>query len=253
VAGINHQAWFLTLEHGGQDLYPRLGSHLDNPKSLALEPVRFELMRRFGYFVTESSGHASEYLPYFRKRPDLLASLVETFESAGSDYSAWFGYGQTGGCVASMRLTESAYEQEVDRQVAGTEPIVFRRSDEYGARIIHAAETGTALRINGNVPNDELITNLPTGACVEVPCLVDRIGVHPCAVGALPPQLASLNRSNIAVQELVVKGHLERDRDAIYQAMALDPLTAAVCTLEEIWKLTDDMFAVNESWLTQFA
>ena len=253
VAGINHQAWFLTLEHRGQDLYPRLRSHLDNPKSLALEPVRFELMRRFGYFVTESSGHASEYLPYFRKRPDLVASLVETFESAGSDYSAWFGYGQTGGCVTSMRLTESAYEQEVDRQVAGMEPIVFRRSDEYGARIIHAAETGTALRINGNVPNDELITNLPAGACVEVPCLVDRGGVHPCVVGALPPQLASLNRSNIAVQELVVKGHLERDREAIYQAMALDPLTAAVCSLDEIWRLTDDMFKANKSWLTQFA
>ena len=218
-----------------------------------MEPVRFELMRRFGYFVTESSGHASEYLPYFRKRPDLLASLVEAFESAGSDYSAWFGYGQTGGYVTSMRLAESAYEQEVARQIAGTEPIEFRRSDEYGARIIHAAETGTPLRINGNVPNDDLITNLPAGACVEVPCLVDRGGVHPCAVGALPPQLASLNRSNIAVQELVVKGHLERDREAIYQAMALDPLTAAVCSLDEIWKLTDDMFAANKSWLTQFA
>ena len=253
VAGINHQAWFLTLAHHGTDLYPRLRSHLDNPETLALEPVRFELMRRFGYFVTESSGHASEYLPYFRKRPDLLASLVEAFKSAGSDYSAWFGYGQTGGYVASMRLKESAYEQEVAQQVAGTEPIVFRRSDEYGARIIHAAETGTPLRINGNVPNDELITNLPAGACVEVPCLVDRGGVHPCAVGALPPQLASLNRSSIAVQELVVKGHLERDREAIYQAMALDPLTAAVCSLDEIWKLTDDMFAANKSWLTQFA
>jgi alpha-galactosidase len=253
VAGINHQAWFLTLAHHGTDLYPRLRSHLDNPETLALEPVRFELMRRFGYFVTESSGHASEYLPYFRKRPDLLASLVEAFKSAGSHYSAWFGYGQTGGYVTSMRLAESAYEQEVAQQVAGTEPIVFRRSDEYGARIIHAAETGTPLRINGNVPNDELITNLPAGACVEVPCLVDRGGVHPCAVGALPPQLASLNRSSIAVQELVVKGHLERDREAIYQAMALDPLTAAVCSLDEIWKLTDDMFAANKSWLTQFA
>ena len=139
------------------------------------------------------------------------------------------------------------------RQIAGTEPIELRRSDEYGALIINAEQTGTLLRINGNVPNDDLIANLPTGACVEVPCLVDCAGVHPCAVGALPPQLASLNRSNIAVQELVVKGHLERDRDAIYQAMALDPLTAAVCTLEEIWKLTDDMFAANEPWLTQFA
>ncbi len=253
VAGINHQAWFLTLEHDGQDLYPRLRSHLDNPETLALEPVRFELMRRFGYFVTESSGHASEYLPYFRKRPDLLASLVETFESAGSDYSAWLGYGQTGGCVAGMRRGEPAYEQEAARQIAGTEPVEMRRSDEYGGRIIHSAETGTPLRINANVPNADLVTNLPTGACVEVPCLVDNAGVHPCVVGALPPQLASLNRSNIAVQELVVKGHLERDREAIYQAMALDPLTAAVCSLDEIWKLTDDMFTANEHWLTQFS
>ena len=138
------------------------------------------------------------------------------------------------------------------RQIASTEPIELSRSDEYGALIIHAAETGTPLRINGNVPNQDLITNLPAKACVEVPCLVDNAGVHPCAVGALPPQLASLNRSNIAVQELVVKGHLEGDREAIYQAMALDPLTAAVCSLDEIWKLTDDMFAANKSWLTQF-
>jgi len=253
VAGINHQAWFLTLEHQGADLYPRLRARLDDPETLALEPVRFELMRRFGYFVTESSGHASEYLPYFRKRPDLLASLVETFESAGSDYSAWFGYGHTGGDVAARRLEEPAYEQEVARQIAGTEPIELRRSDEYGALIINAEQTGTLLRINGNVPNDNLITNLPAGACVEVPCLVDRGGVHPCVVGALPPQLAALNRSNIAVQELVVKGHLEGDKEAIYQAVALDPLTAAVCSLDEIWQMTDDMFAANERWLPQFA
>ena len=181
VAGINHQAWFLRLEHQGNDLYPRLRSHLDNSETLAQEPVRFELMRRFGYFMTESSGHASEYLPYFRKRPDLLASLVEAFK-AGSDYSSWFGYGQTGGGVATTRLNQSAYEQEVARQITGDEPIELRRSDEYGALIIHAEQMGTPLRINGNVSNDGLITNLPDGACVEVPCLVDRTGVHPCVV-----------------------------------------------------------------------
>jgi alpha-galactosidase len=252
VAGINHQAWFLTLEHQGVDLYPRLRSHLDNSESLVQEPVRLELMRRFGYFVTESSGHASEYLPYFRKRPDLLASLVEAFES-GEDYSAWFGHGHTGGGPATTRLKEPAYEQEVARQIAGTEPIELRRSDEYGALIIDADQTDTLLRINGNVPNQNLITNLPDGACVEVPCLVDRGGIHPCVVGPLPPQLAALNRGSIAVQELVVKGHLERDRETICQAMALDPLTAAVCSLDEIWQMTDDMFAANERWLSQFA
>jgi alpha-galactosidase len=253
VAGINHQAWFLTLEHDGHDLYPRLRSLLERPEVLSMEPVRFELMRRFGYFVTESSGHASEYLPYFRKRPELLAALVESFEAAGTDYSAWFGYGRTGGGVATTRHREPAYEQEVARQVAGTEPIEMTRSDEYGVLIIRAEQTGTPLRINANVTNHGLITNLPDGACVEVPCLVDRAGVHPCVVGALPPQLAALNRSNIAVQELVVKAHMERDREAVYQAMALDPLTAAVCSLDEIWTLTDGMFSANERWLSQFA
>jgi len=253
VAGINHQAWFLTLEHQGRDLYPRLRSHLDNPEMLSMEPVRFELMRRFGFFVTESSGHASEYLPYFRKRPELLAALVETFEAAGTDYSAWFDYGRTGGCVTARRRKDQAYEQEVERQIAGTEPIELLRSDEYGALIVQAEQTGSPLRINGNVTNDGLITNLPQGACVEVPCLVDRSGVHPCIVGALPPQLAALNRSNIAVQELVVQGHLERDKEMVHQALALDPLTAAVCSLDEIWELTDDMFAANERWLPQFS
>ena len=253
VAGINHQAWFLTLEHHGHDLYPRLRSLLERPEVLSMEPVRFELMRRFGYFVTESSGHASEYLPYFRKRPELLAALVESFEAAGTDYSAWFGYGRTGGGVATTRRREQSYEQEVARQVAGTDPIEMTRSDEYGARIVHAEQTGAPLRINGNVTNDGLITNLPAGACVEVPCLVDRSGVHPCVVGALPPAPAALNRSNIAVQELVVKGHLERDKEVVRQAMALDPLTAAVCSLDEIWQLSDEMFAANQRWLPQFA
>jgi alpha-galactosidase len=127
------------------------------------------------------------------------------------------------------------------------------RSDEYGARIVNAEQTGSPLRINGNVTNDGLIANLPDGSCVEVPCLVDRAGVHPCVVGALPPQLASLNRSNIAVQELVVQGHLSRDKEVVRQAMALDPLTAAVCSLDEIWQLTDAMFSANERWLPQFA
>ena len=252
VAGINHQAWFLTLEHQGSDLYPRLRRLLDSSEALALEPVRFELMRRFGYFVTESSGHASEYLPYFRKRPDLLAALIESFESAGSDYSAWFGYGHTGGDVAARRIKEPSYEQEVDRQIAGTEPVELYRSDEYGAVIINAERTDVPTRINGNVLNEGLITNLPDDSCVEVPCLVDRAGIHPCVVGELPPQLAALNRSNIAVQELVVKGHLERNRDAIYHAMALDPLTAAVCSLDEIWRLTDEMFLANQPFLSQF-
>lgn len=252
VAGINHQAWFLTLEHRGADLYPRLREHLDRPESLALEPVRFELYRRFGYFVTESSGHASEYVPYFRKRPELLDQLVASFAKP-STHSDWFGYGATGGCVTARLDRTEAYEKSMDRQISGEEPIPVERSSEYGARIIAAKETGHPIRINGNVSNDGLITNLPAGCCVEVPCLVDNTGIRPCRVGDLPPQLAALNRSNIAVQELGVQGHLQRDRELIRQAMAMDPLTAAVCSLDEIWQLTDEMFNSNADWLPQFA
>ncbi len=251
VAGINHQAWFLRLEHQGHDLYPRLRAHLHNPKSLAAEPVRFELMRRFGYFVTESSRHASEYYAYFRKRPDLLDRLLASFiTSTGQPEGE--GYGRTGEFVERAIRREADYEKTIQNQIQGIEPIEVRRSDEYGARIIHAIETGSTLRINGNVANTGLITNLPANSCVEVPCLVDRTGIHPCSVGALPPQLAAHNRNSIAVQELTVQGHLERSRERIFQAMALDPLTAAVCSLDEIAHLTEEMFAANEPWLPQF-
>jgi len=251
VAGINHQAWFLTLEHKGVDIYPTLREHLGKPQSLGLEPVRFELLRRFGYFVTESSGHASEYLPYFRKRPDLLGDLVASF-SKPSSQSDWFGYGETGGCLKAREARTEAYEAALDRQISGAEAVPTARSEEYGARIIAAMETSGTLRISGNVVNRGLVTNLPDGCCVEVPCLVDCSGVRPCWVGDLPRQLAALNRSNIAVQEATVFGHLESDRESIYHAMALDPLTASVCSLAEIWSLTAEMFTANETWLPRF-
>lgn len=252
AAGINHQAWFLSLEHKRKDLYPALRALLDDPNAVASEPVRFELLRRFGYFVSESSGHASEYVPYFRKRPDLLERLVASF-AAPSTHSDWFGYGRTGGCVRSRIESGSAsYDASVAKQLSGEEPIPMQRSDEYGARIIAASESGVPIRINGNVANTGLITNLPQGACVEVPCLVDASGVKPCVVGDLPPQLAALNRAAIGLQELTVQGHLTRDRELIRQAIALDPLTAAVCSLDEIWELADAMFASNEAWLPDF-
>lgn len=252
AAGINHQAWFLRLEHEGRDLYPVLREHLHQPESLGLEPVRFELLRRFGYFVTESSGHASEYYPYFRNRPERLASLVASF-TAPHPHSAWFGYGATGGCVTRAKEREHEYERTVQNQIQGVAPLEVLRSEEYGARIIHAMETGETIRINGNVENTGLITNLPRNACVEVPCLVDRAGIHPCFVGDLPSQLAALNRNSIAVQELTILGHRSQDRDLIVQALALDPLTAAVLSLDEISRLTDELFAAHAVYLPQFA
>jgi alpha-galactosidase len=233
VAGINHQAWFLRFERHGADAYPALRAALDDPAIYAKDRVRFELMRHFGAFVTESSPHLSEYVPYFRRTLELAA-----------DHG--LGWAHTlDGYIAS----HARYYERARRQVAGAEPIPTDRTNEYCSSIIHAIETGTPFRMNANVPNTGLITNLPEGCCVEVPCLVDDAGVHPCHIGTLPPQLAGLNRTNINVQELAVKAALEGDRAAAYHAVALDPLTASVLTLDECRRMTDELFAASAPWL----
>jgi alpha-galactosidase len=138
----------------------------------------------------------------------------------------------------------------MQRQSSGQEKFVVRRSGEYGAEIVAAVESGSCIRINGNVRNDGLITNLPAGCCVEVPCLVDGLGVHPCFVGDLPTQLAALLRPSIGLQEMVVRGHMAQDREAVYQAIALDPLTAAVCTLDQIHDMAEELFEANRPWIS---
>ena len=220
VAGINHQAWFLTLKRGAEDLYPRLRACLDDPDTLGKDRVRFEMLRFFDYFVTESSTHCSEYHPYFRRTPELRAR---------------YGLGEW-----------IAADQETSRWIADDQSVPsLEPSEEYAARIIQAVQTGRPFAFNGNVMNHGLIDNLPAGCCVEVPCLSDRAGVHPCHVGALPPQLAHLNQSNIAVQELAVRAVLERSRRLAFQACALDPLTRAVLSLEDTEALFDDLWAAE--------
>ena len=218
VAGINHMSWFLRFEWKGEDAYPLLWKAMANPNTYAQEKVRWEIMRHFGYFVTESSHHMSEYVPYFRKRPE----LVQKFVTPRWDY---------------LQVCKNGWQphyEEVRRQIAGEVPIEIGRSHEYGMQIINAMETNVPTSVNGNVANRGLVTNLPDGCCVEVPCLVDKTGLHPCHVGNLPPQCASLNRSNINVQELAVKAALTGDREAARMAVALDPLTGALLTLDEI-------------------
>ena len=249
VAGINHQAWFLELRHRGADAYPRLRERIRDGDVQGEEPVRAELMRHFGYFVTESSGHASEYVPYLRKSPDMIEALSARFTSPHDD---WFDWGRTGGYLKHCRARLATYLDKVRAQVAGERRLPGRRSDEYGAAIINAVETNEPFKFNGNVPNRGLITNLPAGACVEVPCLADAMGVQPTVVGDLPPQLAALNRTNVNVQELAVYGSVRGDREAVYHAVMLDPLTGAVCTLDQIRRMTDDLFAAEEAWLPQF-
>jgi len=230
TAGINHQAWYLVLRRGKEDLYPRLRACLDDPSIYARDRVRFEILRHFGYFVTESSRHMSEYVPYFRRTPALLAQFAPETPPAGQD-----------------RLTRRF--ESIRRQIAGIEPIDLDRSSEYCSHIIHAIETNQPFRFNANVPNDDLITNLPRGCCVEVPCLADSTGIHPYHVGDLPSQLAALNRTNINVQELAVRAFLERDRDAVYQAVQVDPLASSVLSLSQMRSLTDELFAANAEWI----
>ncbi len=249
-AGINHQAWFLDFRRDKEDLYPRIWEAIQRDEIYALEPVRIDLMKYFGYFVTESSGHASEYSPYFRKSARMVnEELVPRFKD---ERDHWFDFGRTGGylrhCISRLEKAQDDYAEIV----AGRQPLRSERTHEYGSYIIEAVETNTPTRINGNVPNHDLITNLPQGCCVEVPCLVDGNGIQPTTVGALPPQLAGLNRTNINVQELIVEAALTGSVDAVHHAVMLDPLTAAVCTLPQIHAMVDEMLEAQAQWLPQF-
>ena len=249
-AGINHQAWFLDFMRGKEDLYPQIEAAIQKPEIYATEPVRIDLMKHFGYFVTESSGHASEYMPYFRKSVEMIENeLVPKFTD---DVNSWFDYARSGGYLRHCIERFKEYRQEYEDLLVGTKHLRDERSHEYGSHIIEAIETGKLAKINGNVPNHGLIDNLPEGCCVEVPCLVDGNGVQPVKVGSMPLHLAALNRTMVNVQSLIVEAALTGDTDAIKYAISLDPLTAAVCTLDQISAMTDEMFAAQQHWLPQF-
>lgn len=249
-AGINHQAWFLEFCRGKEDVYPLIWEAIEQPEIYGQEPVRIELMKHFGYFVTESSGHASEYAPYFRKNAQMVnEDLVPRFKNQG-DY--WFDFGRTGGylrhCITAFSQAQAEYKELLE----GVRNLPTARTHEYGSYIIEAIETNVPARINGNVPNWGLVENLPAGCCVEVPCLVDGNGIQPTAVGALLTQLAALNRTLINVQELAVEAALTGNVEAVYHAVMLDPLTGAVCTLSQIRAMVDELLAAQAQWLPQF-
>ena len=239
VAGVNHQAWFLRYEWNGEDAYPLLRAKMEDPAIYAQDRVRWEMMKYFGHFLTESSYHNSEYVPYFRRTPEMIARFAPKVGS-------WEDL-----LVSSVGRAEERRE-ELRVEAFGDGPVTVDTSEEYCIEIINAMETNVPIRFNGNVLNDGLITNLPPGCCVEVPCLVDNMGIHPCFVGDLPPQCASLNRSRLAGDELTVKGALEADRKAIEQAVGLDPLTASVCTLDQIHDMVEELFEADADHLPQF-
>ncbi len=248
IAGINHQAWVLQFaDKTGKDLYPLLNEKIYKSDLYGIdkdesEMVRIEMLRALGYFVTESSGHNSEYNPWFRKRDDLIKKYTGP---------AWSG--ESGYILKAYGSERENYGQEQEKLLADPEPLEFKAGREYGSYIINSIYTDTALRINGNIRNDGLITNLPHGCCVEVPCLVDGTGIHGCYVGDLPTQCAALNRTNVNLQELAVQGYINKSREAIYHAICYDPLTGAKLSLEEIRAMVDEMFEIESArgWLPE--
>jgi len=241
-AGINHMSFYLSFEkrHGDgrvENLYPRLKEIAAQGKEPAPNKVRYEMLKRTGYFVTESSEHFAEYVPWFikRDRPDLIdqfnVPLDEYIQRCKDQIAGW-----------------AAQEKEL----ADAAKLDITYSGEYAARIIRAVKTGRPTIINGNVPNQGLIDNLPTNASVEVPCVIDHRGVTPTRVGHLPPHLAALMQTNVNVQTLAVEALATKKREHIYHAAMLDPHTAAELSLDEIWSLTDDLIEAHGDWMPEF-
>ncbi|HHY09873.1 MAG TPA: alpha-glucosidase/alpha-galactosidase, partial [Firmicutes bacterium] len=237
-AGINHMAWFTTLEHNGKDMYPILKEKTKGPKFTARDPVRLDALNYLGYFVTESSGHFSEYIPYYRKRQDLIDAHCST------------GYnGATGFYAKNWPLWRRRTDQLIKDLAAGKEELIIKRSNEYAALIIEAVLKDEPAVIYGNVLNTGLIENLPKDGIVEVACLVDQNGVSPTYFGRLPEHLAALNKSNMSFFDLAVNAFLEKDREMAMRALMVDPLTAAVCSLAEIRDMFNELYEAEKDYI----
>ncbi|MEC0371680.1 alpha-glucosidase/alpha-galactosidase [Paenibacillus chibensis] len=238
IAGINHMAWLLEVKKDGVDLYPEIKRRAaEKQKEKHHDMVRFELMLRFGYYVTESSEHNAEYHPYFIKKN--YPELIEKYNIPLDEYPRR--------CVNQINGWK-----EMREKIFASEHIEHQRSKEYASYIMEAMETNVPFKIGGNVMNTGLITNLPKEACVEVPCLVDRSGISPTYVGDLPPQLAALNRTNINTQLLTIEAAVTGKKEHIYHAAMLDPHTAAELSLDDIVALCDDLIEAHGSWLPEF-
>jgi alpha-galactosidase len=237
-AGINHMAFYLRFEYRGEDQYPLLHKVIAEERVPDWNRVRYEMLTRLGYFVTESSEHFSEYTPWFikRDRPD----LIERFNIPLDEY------------ITRCEDQIAGWEQLRNKLEDPQHELLVHRSNEYGSLIIHSMETGTPCVVYGNVPNHGLIDNLPQDCAVEVPCLVDKGGVQPTKIGSLPPQLAALIQTNVNVQSLTVEAALTGKREHIYHAAMLDPHTAAELDLDQIWSLVDELIAAHGDWLPEF-
>jgi alpha-galactosidase len=239
--GINHMDWFLRLEHKGRDLYPELREKFEKAEYYKNEKVRGEVFRHFGYFMTESTGHLSEYVPWFRKNAKAMELYCDE-PAFGGESGAYYKWG---------KMMAEKYAKVDPLQFETTE--IETRSVEYCSWIMEAVATGKPFRFMGNVRNDGYITNLPQGCCVEVPAFADDTGIRPTRVGALPPQCAAACMTNVNVQSLIADAALSGDPQHIVHALAMDPLTAAVCTLKEIRDMTSELLEAQRPWLPEFA
>lgn len=238
IAGINHMAWLLEVTRDGVDLYPEIKRlAAEKQKQPHHDRVRFELMLKFGYYVTESSEHNAEYHPYFIKRN--YPELIEHFQIPLDEYPRR--------CVEQISNWERMREELVNNR-----ELTHERTHEYASYIMEAIETNVPFKIGGNVMNTGLIPNLPAEACVEVPCLVDASGVTPTYVGNLPPQCAALNRTNINTQLLTIEAAITRKKEHIYHAAMLDPHTSAELSIDDIIALCDDLIEAHGDWLPTY-
>jgi alpha-galactosidase len=245
-AGINHQSWFTSIKHRGRELTGELlAAFARDAEAMRTEKVRIDMLRRFGYFSTESNGHLSEYLPWYRKRPEEVNAWI--------DLGSWIN-GETGGALRVCTESRNWFAYDYPNWLR-EEPWTFRPEDrgiEHGSYIIEALETGRVYRGYFNVPNQGVITNLPGDAIVEVPGYIDGNGINIPVVGDLPMGCAAVCSNSINVQRLAVEAAVHGDDQLLRQAMLLDPLTGAVCTPPEVWQMVDALLVADAAWLPQY-
>jgi alpha-galactosidase len=246
-AGINHQTWFVQVQWNGIDMLPHLLEGFEkHPRYSVEEKVRIDVLRRFGYYSTESNGHFSEYVPWYRKRPDEIMQWI--------DLSSWIN-GETGGYLRVCTEGRNWFETDFPNWLK--EPALdlktYQRSEEHGSYIIEALETGRIYRGHFNVVNHGNITNLPDGCIIEIPGYVDKSGINMPVVGDLPLACAATCSASVRVQEMAVEAGVHGDVTLLKQAMLHDPLVGAVCNPEEVWQMTDEMLVAQARWLPQYA
>jgi alpha-galactosidase len=247
AAGLNHQTWFIQVEWNGMNMLPYLLEAFEqHPVYSKTEKVRIDVLRRIGYYSTESNGHLSEYLPWYRKRTDEILQWI--------DLSSWIN-GETGGYLRVCTEGRNWFETDFPNWLAepGLDLTTYQRSEEHGSYIIEGLETGRVYRGHFNVVNRGHITNLPDGCVVEIPGYVDRTGINMPVVGGLPLGCVPSLSASVQVQKLAVEACVRGDVTLLKQAMLHDPLVGAVCNPEEVWQMTDEMLVAQAQWLPQYS